>query len=228
MPVLDELGNFCAFPEADKVFGDEIDAHRRVLHPILSLDVRIGSPMWSGTLHFVLPVEPWDGALGEDCPHLHGPNCGYNWIKLSVSDSKYRFAGDFGFFKITHRPDAEIERMYREFEKSYGDKKTQFLATGAIVSRQGVWMNQIGGTAPGGNWANSFRTEEDVNRYGETPDRIKLVRDGWRAQLINANGSPFHYIGGLTGWHYRDFGADSLHLFFDPVASEALIALDFS
>jgi hypothetical protein len=228
VPVLDQLGNFRPFPDADTVFRDDVETHRRVLHPVLSVDVRMGSPRWSGTLHFVLPVEPWDGALGEGRTQFHGPNCGYNWIKFSVTGSKYLFGGDFRYFKITSDPADETTRTYDEFEKSYCERKAEFLTTGAIGPRKGVWINQMSGAAPGGNWANSFRTEEAAHRHGELPGRVRLVRDGGNVGLVNANGSPFHYIGGLVGYHYRDFGADSLHLFFDPAASEALIALDFT
>jgi hypothetical protein len=197
------------------------------------MDVKLAEPAWSGTLHFVLPIEPWDGGLGEGQEQFQGEHCGHNWIKFSVGSSGYRFAGDFRFFQMNHRPNDETLEMYDRFEKSYRESKDELLKTGTLAGLRGNnWVDHVGGEAPAGNWSQEFRSEAEAQRYGERADRIRRTdtqSDGrYYTSLSNANGSPFQHIGNLTGWRYRDEGVDRLLLFFDPIASQALIVLDFS
>ena len=45
---------------------------------------------------------------------------------------------------------------------------------------------------------------------------------------IAYNGNPFHYIAGVAGYNYCNFGADMILLMYEPVSRIVLFTFDYS
>ena len=69
---------FKPFPKAEEVFGDDLESHSKYLLPLATVSLEHINPAWSGPIHFVQPIEPYDGVVGEDTPSHHGPLCAEN------------------------------------------------------------------------------------------------------------------------------------------------------
>ena len=87
------------FPEASDVFFDQIEEHRHYLLPIATLDLSKINKNRDGFLHFVQPIEPYDGAVGSNTRQFHTYYCRKNWVAYSVRNGKYKLLCDFCFFE---------------------------------------------------------------------------------------------------------------------------------
>jgi hypothetical protein len=207
-----------AFPAPEEVFAGDVAAHRKVLQPLLSIDASAVDPSWSGKLHFVTPIEPYDGLLGEDADDYYKDSVQLNWIAFRVSESKYEFLGDFRYFAINRDPDQFLTDVYIDKEASYAESKRYFAETGELrapLNREMAveWFDQIGGDAYDGNWA-AFGLEVDAE-------------DGM-AHPLTPDGRRFRLVGALTGFHYRKECADGILLFFDAKTSTAVLTFDWT
>lgn len=215
------------FPEPEQVFAGDIAAHRRVLQPLLSIDASIVDPAWSGRLHFVTPIEPDEGLLGDGTEDVHSGYCRTNWIGFRVAGSRYQFLGDWKYFKI-NRPDLRDrdwhEKGYAEKEASYRETKQVYEETGRLRPPSNraldvAWFEQIGGAANYGNWSNAdeFPIDEEEDDEGDL-----------FAHPLTLDGRRFRFVGSLEGYSYRENSADSILLFFDPETSTAVLTFDYT
>ncbi|MGJ7543092.1 hypothetical protein [Variovorax sp. LT1R16] len=226
---------FAPYPDPVDVFATALDEHVKVFHPLLTVPAAQIDPAWTGQFHFVLPIEPYDGALGEGGLAYYGPHCGEAWIKFVREDSKYRFAGDWRYFEINReRGDTEAEHWYDVINRSYMEHRRAWHEDGRMTKgfRDSYWVNQLGGRATAGNWSNALRSEADVIRWGRKPHRLmgleETIDGDTFVHPLNEQGQPYRLVGILTGYLYRDHGADKLLLFYDPSSSSVLLMLDFS
>ena len=228
---------FIPYPDPEDVFSGEVARHLKVAHPILTVPATEIDPAWTGQFHFVLPVEPYDGMLGEESTDYYGPHCGEGWIKFVREGSKYRFAGDWRYFAINRdhsKSGDEADAHYEQAEKSYNERRLawheQGLMDGRLPTR--YWVRQLGGNAMTGNWSLGLRTQEDADRWGPRPSRMMGEEDtidgDTFAHPLNEQGKRYRLAGILTGYYYRDHSADKLLLFYDAASGTVLIMLDFT
>jgi len=62
---------FHAFPAPEDVFERDVAQHCEYLLPLASVCLSRINPDWQGEVHFVLPIEPHDGVVGDDTKDHH-------------------------------------------------------------------------------------------------------------------------------------------------------------
>lgn len=219
---------FVAYPDAEDVFGGDVAAHKLVMHPVLSLPAARVDSSWSGSLHFVLPVEPYDGALGEQAEQYYGPHCGLGWIKLVRQGSRYEFLGDFRYFAINRRPDDDDRYYYEQSAEDFRRRKRLWKSRREMEFPDFFrWTRQLGGAASLGELDGWFMTKQDVERWGRYPGRLLQEIEANNFYPLTEDGRRYRFVGLLTGHFYRAMSAGSLGLFYDQPTESLLIALGF-
>jgi len=217
-----------AFPDPAAVFSGDVAAHRRVLQPLASIPADWADRSWRGMLHFVAPIEPYEGLLGEETTEFHSGYCRTNWIGFRVESGKYTFLGDFRFFRINKTFDGEHalankqywEDYYSKTEASFAEVKANFERTGKLHRRNyrpSPWLTTLGGESAAGNWASDRRVETVVGRDGREV-AFPLTEDGRR----------FRFVGEVRGGAFRKNGADGVLLFLDPETQIALLTFEWT
>lgn len=179
-------------------------------------------------LHFVSPIEPDDGALGQDTREFHAGYCRTNWIAFRVEGGKYNFLGDFRFFKIYkgfEGPHAlanheYLKSNYAKAEASFGAAKANFEQTGKLHQPRylpSVWLKALGGEAAAGNWAEDQQVEKARDKEG-----LEI------AFPITTDGRRFRFVGEMCGGAFRKYGPDGVLLFFDPQTQTALLTFEWT
>lgn len=87
------------FPEAEDVFRENIEEHRKYLLPLATVELSDIDSAWSGSIHFVQPTEPYDGPIGEETQEFHTHYCRINWVAYSIGDGKFILLSTFDFFQ---------------------------------------------------------------------------------------------------------------------------------
>lgn len=215
------------FPVADDVFADPVNEHRKVFQPVMSIDASTVDPSWSGRLHFVIPLEPDDGLVGEQSEKHYTDYCVMNWVAFEVRGSRYRFLADFRYFRINSdelRPEDRdyLQSDYDRKEASLEETKGFFEQTGELrtpVNREKSvgWLDCLGGEVGEGNW-----TAYGLSVKTSSDDEGEFVRP------LTMDGRTFRFVGSLTGWNYRDNAPDSVLLFYDPNTSIAALTFDWT
>ena len=207
------------FPEPQDVFAGDVAAHRNVLQPLLSIDASDVDPSWRGKLHFVTPLEPYEGLLGEDSGEYYNDLVNLNWIAFRVRDSKYEFLGDFRYFAINGEKGEWLSGTYAEKEASYAESRKYFQETGELrapINRPKAvsWFEELGGDAYDGNWC-AFGADVEIDDDGS-------------AHPLTPDGRRYRFVGSVTGYHYRRDCADGILLFYDPQTSVAVLTFDWT
>lgn len=213
-----------AFPAPETVFADQVERYARLINPLVSIDLAAVDPKLSGWIHLVSPIEPDDSYLGTDTKNHWGPYLQPNWLAFRfTADDRYKLLGDFGFFLLESKPYDLLEEWYEEQHTSFEVHKAAFLEGGQVCR---IWssgkpqptpaLSQLGGKAPVTNL-----TWEDV------PGAAFTYSDDDAAPRTS-DGRLYQFIGAVPGWHYRDFGADDILLYYDPVERVALQTFVFT
>jgi len=217
-----------AFPRPETVFADPIARYERLLNPFVSIGLSAIDPELSGWIHLVGPIEPYDGCLGDFDEKYWGPFLRRNWIAFRVTaEDRYQLLGDFRSFEIeaaeAEGEQGHLEEFYDQQHCSFSAHKAAFAKTGQVcrVSPRtepmpAAALSHLGGIAPVANmiWedapASAF-TYSDADAAPRTSD-----------------GRLYRFIAAVPGWHYRDAGADSILLYYDPVERIALETFVFT
>ncbi len=64
-PLYEATEYFQPFPTPESVFSKDVERHMNYFLPIATVSLSHINSKWSGKVHFVVPVEPWDGVVGE-------------------------------------------------------------------------------------------------------------------------------------------------------------------
>lgn len=216
-------------PDPEDVFAGDVAAHRRVLHPLISIEASVVDPSWTGLLHLVTPLEPEDGLLGDDTTQFHAGYCTENYIGFRVKDGRYEFLGDWRYFLINNANHAEIRPDladdYAMKDASYEETRRYYKETGQLrcaVNRSihADWFEQVGGEIGDGNWA-SFGLKLGDGEPGPNDDFTPV-------SPLTEDGRRFRFVCSATGFDYRERCADTILLFFDPVTSIAVLTFDWT
>lgn len=227
------------FPEPDAVFvADQIGLARH-LHPLFTIDLAAINSSWSGPIHLLSPLEPCEGYVGDHTAPFHSPLLRRNWIGFHIEGGRYRLAGDLRYFALEapERLDADLrealEEHYRDEEASYRASRAYFRKHHQLVrlGENGEPSRSFGGEPVelvefigggdgepivGGNWA--------AGQY-----RFPMEEDGaFNVWPLSPAGSRFQFVAAVPGWRYRNSGADSILLFYEPIDKLALLTFDWT
>jgi hypothetical protein len=241
-PLYEPTDYFQPFPEPEAVFAADVSVHARYLLPIASLSLRHINPEWSGKVHFVQPIEPCNGVIGEDTIDHHTYLCRENWIGFQLDDEdRYTFAADWNYFLAADPETANAESLadhYRKARESYNRKREHFRKHKALHVSYAQPVNgqfadddrlelicQLGGMPGWGNWPETGRFPLSEHPY--------IDEDGQEAisPLPQAeDGTDFAFVGRLHSFCYVDeYEYDcGLFLFYHPVRRIVLETFDWS
>lgn len=216
------------FPDAEAVFGGDIEAHRKVLLPLISIPADWVDKSLTGHLHFVTPIEPYDGLVGDETRQFHSGYCKSNWIAFRVADSKYEFLGDFRYFKRNSDFEGQhaeanakfLADYYAEVEADFAETKANYNSTGKLQRRRrnpAAWMESLGGAARAENWTSFSETLE-----------LEDSEQGEVAHPLTTDGRRFRFVGEVRGSSFRKNGADGVLLFYDPDSRTALLTFEWT
>lgn len=215
------------FPVPEEVFVDPVERYARHLHPLVSIELSAAYPDLSGLIHLVSPIEPYEGYLGDSGEQAWGPYLQPNWIGFRLTqDHRFQLLGDFKFFALenTGSPDPlpgesrSLRKYYEEQHASFEAHKAEFHKTGQVCRVDGKYeprpvaaLTELGGVAETGNM-----TWQDVPNAAFTYQVVSV--DGAFDNAPRAlDGRLYRFIATVPGWHYRESGADSILLYYDPV-----------
>lgn len=236
---------FRPFPAPEDVFANNIDLHSEHLLPLASVNLSHLDPQWDGWIHFILPIEPHDGVVGEGRREHHNYLCRENWIGYWVRDSKCELACDFRFFlkndlesrkRLGHRQRQTLEQLNEHYEKtrkSFEQRRAHYQANGALHcegarKRSGRYaegdrlelVRSLGGTCGAGNWAEAnFPLSQYPYVDSEYGESLKVYPK-------TEEGRDFSFIGEIPTWHYTSNGCQLL-LFYDPRDQIVLTTFDW-
>lgn len=87
------------FPQPDDVFVPQDAGLAQYLDPLLTIDLTLVNPEWTGRVHLLSPVEPVDGYVGEDADEHWTALVRENWLAFAVEDDRYRFLAAPEYFR---------------------------------------------------------------------------------------------------------------------------------
>ena len=225
---------FRPFPKPEDVFATQVDKHFEYLLPIASVDLRLRLYDWEGTIHFVSPIEPFEGVVGAGTERFHNSYCSENWIGYKVIDDKLELATDFKFFQKENLTDfyKEIKAGYFNNLNFYKNHKCVYSEYATLddngkydESYKSIIAHGLGGASFYGNWSSSKQSKIKILE--------KVVNEELLAYPLTEDGRKFEFIGkvspymclGQSGISYIH-DADIL-LFFDPIEQIILTTFDW-
>lgn len=231
---------FHPFPNVQDVFASRIDEHAEYLLPLASVDLSHLNPEWAGCIHFVAPIEPEDGVVGDETQEFHTYLCRDNWVGYRIVEGRYELACDFGFFRK-----GSLRSHYEKARAGFELRKTHFreharlhnawaesLADGQFDDDDRVALvRKLGGPSLSGNWS-------ELENFPISRDRTYVDQNGeeWPcAHPKTEDGRTFEFIGCIPMYHYIAENPDytsilggDLLLFYDPKDNLALTTFDWS
>lgn len=234
------------FPRMEDIFVPEQSWLKAHFLPLISIDLSALNPEWQGqTVHMITPFEPEEGLIGEDTEAHHNEFTATNWLAFRLrEDNRYEFLGNKGFFMRSpvNGYGGEMEEYVEEMRDYYQKNREYFEKHGILVNSRWLkdgeepkrenFLDELGGGSCFcyGNWPDIAEipkaftltlppTNMNLADLDELPDNgIKIAY----------NGNPFHYIAGVAGYNYCDFGADMILLMYEPVSRIVLFTFDYS
>ena len=222
------------FPAAEEVFAEPVLTYAEHILPLVSVDMSLIEPEWSGWFHFVLPIEPYDGHLGQNTHQYHNYYLRENWIGFRGEDGRYKLLGDFRYFFLENPPDDGrvselyqgqrrlLEKHYRRARIRYEKQHQQYLDYGHIYHQfakkdvngrykdedRRPFIAELGGQPWFGNWSYGFPL---IEKPAVTEDCLE-----YRLAIpLTEDGRQFQYVGCIEAFYYIDTDCDVL-LFYDP------------
>lgn len=196
--------------------------YARHLLPLVSIDLAAVDSEFSGWLHLVSPVEPYEQFLGSLTGAHWGPYVQENWIGFRLTDAgKYELLGDFRFFGMENTDQPEPHRgAWRDLENAYAERHASYAKEKAAYAPGQPKTNaltHLGGAAPA----------TDYLVWNDLDDAAFTYKDGEDAPR-RLDGRPYRFIAAVPGYSYYASGADYVLLYFDPVDRIALQTFVFS
>jgi len=220
--------SFDPFPDPASVFSTALELHTRYLLPLAAVDLSSISSQLSGIVHFIQPIEPYDGVLGENSTHFHTYLCRENYVGYQYDGNRCYLATDFSYFDLRRRQVAGddvpewLESHYRDVRDGFQTAQAKYRNEELSPSFQ-----QLGGASGGGNWAESgdvplFRGIATFDSGSKCQSDLPLTEDG----------RTFLFIGRLRSFDFihseRDALGCDLLLFYDPESQVALTTFEWT
>ena len=233
---------FTAFPDPQNVFASDVEKHLQYFLPLASVDLSKINPLWVDTVHFIVPIEPADGVMGDTTEEFHSYYSKDNWIGFSNDAGRYVFEGDWRLFVRDTIPD-----YYQAALDGYEVAKKHFNEYGALhimrrkPNKDGemfdfkhprALVKQLGGECHDANWANMGNFK--ISRFGNWIDTDHTgSHDRKKIRPETEDGRPFEYIG-LVNSSYYNMSRDTRYtwaetlLFYDPISRMTLTTFDWT
>ncbi len=197
---------FRPFPEPAHVFANRVDEHSKYLLPAATIDLARVAPGQCGVVHLVVPIEPFDGRLGELTHQWHNEHCFEDWISFHMEGDRCEFTADFRYFQRTmfeqHSPAdpaqqqeaMELKEHYHRTIAAFESRRDFFRQHGWLHRKPNDYqpddpymdwwrtplLDDLGGTSFDGNWShNGWESSLPINRYPDS-DRFPPWKDGDR------------------------------------------------
>lgn len=228
VPLHAKTSFFEPFPDPNAVFSQEPATHCRYILPLATVDVGQIEAEVPHRVHFLMPIEPADGVIGEKRETYHNYLCRVNYVGYQYSDGKCQLATSFDYFQLSEvrsdsGPANDTERYlmdhYERVRNGFLSAREEFRQHGMLrqagTERPVRMAEQVGGRCTGGNWAES----------GDFP----LLRGALTLPLTQ-DGRAFIFIGAVDVSSYiRVTGFDcDLLLFYDPATGQSLTTFDWT
>jgi hypothetical protein len=237
---------FQAFPDPVSVFASRVEEHAEYLLPLATLSLSHLSDEWQGKIHFVAPIEPWEGVPGTRSTAYHNYLCRPNWIAYRMLSDKCELACDFRYFHRAlyaatpptdefGKKEAEaLGEHYRttreEFERRAAFfRKHQWLSRtlNAKSDDRRTLVHKLGGISFEGNWSSNPR-DFPLSKYPDKFEDEGKIYDADRVLPRTEDGRDFHFIGEIILYEYVKGTNGHLLLFFDPKQRIALTTFDWT
>lgn len=229
-------------PEAKSVFVDPEEAGRYLL-PLATIDASHALPHLNGPLHFVMPIDPYDGVVGEATGAFHSETCTFNFVGFNVVNGLYSLDTDYQFFEQRYyenhpvrdsvhesvRPGwiQQVDEHYARTTSAYKDVVTGYRA-GDLTEDDMGFVVALGGQPIDSNWSNmggnfsiEFLRSDNEEEEAFTKHPYPLTSDGRR----------YDYIGTIdsapTG-PCRLLPPSETLLFYDAPTKRALLTFDWT
>ena len=237
-----ERSGLRVFPEPGQVFSATQPWLKDHLNPLVSIDLSLVNPDWSGVVHVVAPMEHNVGGLAGDwTTEFHGDQSAPNWLAFKLeANGRYQFLGPREYFLLETPPEYGREylngHLREQMADSYSQARAEYneairrwrqhhllipaWADSADEDNADTIIKQLGGTAGANNWS-----VEDVPAAFviETHDDENIAFPRWKE-----SGIPFHFVAEVSASNFYSDAGDSILLFYDPVSQTALITFDWS
>ena len=222
------------YPDPQSVFAEPVSRYHKHLLPLVSIDLSIVDPGWTGKIHLLHPLEPCDDCIGYGANDFYTDYLCYNWLGFQLNyEDRYELLGDFEYF-LAERPNGPEPHPGQRDEllEFYVTDRKAFEATRANFSKRheltGVcksdgtpstnatypMLEQIGGTVNGS--ATSYGDGVKIDDT-DPEDVVPLTPDGVR----------FRFVAAVSSWFYG-VSSSRIYLFFEPKDRLALFTFHYS
>lgn len=234
---------FEPFPSADDTFAVDVEMHSRFLLPLAKLHLSRLSSDLDGVIHFVQPVEPYDGVVGDDSQGIFNHYCRLNWVGLQYVDNQCKLLCDFNFFQLANlqskaslskRQQQALDALrehYDDVHAGFNSAKEHFALYGALHSQRAKpphkdserleLLKSVGG-----------QSEEHSCNWAALDDMPLSRHSDYHSVPQTEDGRDFIFVGELRTSHYvwskRWALGCELLLFYDPVTRVLLTTFDWS
>lgn len=217
------------FPE--EVFVAEQSWLNDCFLPLISVDLGVLRTDLVGTVvHFLNPVEPADGLLGEETEEFYNEFCAENWIAFKLTtDNKYNFLADKDYFLSLSECDEDLAEHIQTMRDTFQTVKSKYKEKGQLLSWQDYpdalnFIDRLGGEILEGNWTDTVDIPSAFEMNFETPPEDS-DSDGIS---ISYQGKELMYVGEVAGYNYCSDGADAIMMFYEPENRIVLFTYDWS
>lgn len=219
---------FEPFPDPSDVFSKDVESHAKYILPLATVDLGQVDPALPHRVHFLVPLEPSCGVVGEDSADYFSHLCRSNYVGYQYEGDRCHLATDFRYFELARlesAPELSVNARealtdhYERVRAGFSRVRKRFQKTGELSSVEDASLRmaeQIGGRCDGGNWAES----------GDFP----LMR-GEATLPLTRDGRPFIFVGNVYVANYvcETVSYDcNLLLFYDPDTRQSLTTFDWS
>ena len=234
---------FQPFPTAEDTFAADVKKHSRFLLPLAKLDLSRLSSNLDGMIHFVQPVEPYDGVVGDNCKEYFNHYCRLNWVGFQYIENQCKLLTDFNFFQLGNlQSKASLSKRQQQTHDAlcehYDDVHDGFNSAKQHFAQHGA-LHRPRAKAP---YKDSDRLELLKSVGGQSEehscnwaalDGMPLSRHSdYHSVPQTEDGRDFIFVGELRTSHYvwskRWALGCELLLFFDPVTRISLTTFDWS
>ena len=216
------------FPEASTVFSAAQPWLEKYLLPLASFDLASLDPALGDVrLHFIKPVEPDNGCIGDEAWATHTDYCCENWLCFHLEDDgTYRFLAEEDYF-LGENATPDAQKYFAKVRASYQQIKQLYRESGVVVQ----WLDdnnlpRLGGPPEflpyfyQGNWSTTeppaaFTTGEDYDNWDEEAD-------------IRYQGRRFICIATSASYDWGEGGADTIFLLYEPHSRLVLMTFDYT
>ena len=216
------------FPEASAVFSAKQPWLEKHLLPLVSFDLASLDPALGDVrLHFLKPVEPYNGCIGGNTQAAHTDYCSKNWLCFHLEDDgTYRFLAEEDYF-LGENAAPDAQKYFAEVRASYRQIKRLYRESGVVVQ----WLDdnnlpRFGGPPSflpyfyQGNWSTmappaAFTTGEDYDDWSKESD-------------IRYQDKRFICIATDAGYYWGEGGADTIFLLYEPHSRLVLMTFDYT